>query len=84
MLPWWLHPLALVAFVPLCSALLAISLPPGAYQIWGTPKFLSGESSTLLFVCGAVVMLRTSTSQLDRVPTRNDGASPSRVGAVPI
>jgi oligosaccharide repeat unit polymerase len=50
LLPWWLHPIALVAFVPLCSALLAISLPSGAYQLWGTPKFLSAESSTLLFV----------------------------------
>jgi hypothetical protein len=49
-LPWWLHPLSLVAFVPLCSALLAISLPVSAYRIWGTPKYLSVESSALLLL----------------------------------
>ncbi|MHC8503601.1 hypothetical protein HF519_10080 [Pseudonocardia bannensis] len=48
--PWWLHPISLVALVPLATALVSILLPESAYEIWRVRKHLDFEESVTLLV----------------------------------
>lgn len=55
-LPWWLHPLSLLMFVPGATALAAIAIPDETYrEVWRTPKFL--DSDTSIYLCLAILAM---------------------------
>jgi hypothetical protein len=55
-MPWWLHPISLVALVPFTTAVLSIALPAAVYDEWNVRKYLSAEPSQLLLL-GLVALL---------------------------
>lgn len=55
--PWWLHPAWALALLTGTTAFVAVALPSEAYLTWSVPKFLSQDSSLLLFVCVAALFV---------------------------
>lgn len=49
--PWWLHPAWALVLLTGTTAAISVALPPEIYLTWGVPKFLTQDSSLLLFVC---------------------------------